>query len=140
MFRNLVYGMMLLVLTALSTATNGGENISLDGFPPVVVSTFPKSGDVNVDPSIGEIRVTFSKDMTTENMWSWVIHAKKLFPVIAGEVKYLADNRTNVAPVKLEPNSTYAIWFNSPDYRHNAFRDRFNNPAVPYLLVFRTGD
>ena len=70
----------------------------------------------------------------------WVIHTKGSFPEIAGEVRYLADGRTCVAPVKLYPGRKYAIWFNSPNYRHSAFRDRNNIPAVPYLLVFETSE
>ena len=66
------------------------------------------------------------------------IHTQDTFPQIAGEVRYLADKRTNVLPVKLEPGRTYAIWFNSPNGRHNAFRDSANNSAMPYLLVFQT--
>ncbi len=112
------------------------NNITVDSMPPVVVDTFPRAGDTAVDPAISEIRVTFSKEMMTRQMWSWVIVSKESFPRIVGEVRYLDDKRTCLAPVKLEAGKTYAIWFNSAKY--NAFRDRNNNPAVPYLLVFET--
>lgn len=46
----------------------------------------------------------------------------------------------SLAPVSLEAGKTYAIWFNSPNGRHNAFRDRGNHPAIPYLLVFQIRD
>ena len=117
-----------------------GDDVSVETTPPVVVATFPQAGDTAVDPATTEIRVTFSKDMMTDDMWSWVIHMQGSFPDIVGDVGYLDDKRTCVAPVKLEPGRTYAIWFNSPDYSHNAFRDRLNNPAVPYLLVFETSE
>ena len=119
-------------------AAQARDNLSVESLPPVVVATFPKAGDTFVDPSIGEIRVTFSKDMMTDNMWSWVIHTKESFPKIAGDVRYLGDGRTCVLPVSLEPGKTYAIWFNSPNGRYDAFRDRGNHPAIPYLLVFQT--
>jgi len=113
------------------------ENIiTVKSMPPVVVKTFPQAGETAVDPSIKEISVTFSKEMMTKDMWSWVMVSKESFPNISGEVKYLKDKRTCVAPVNLEPGKTYAIWFNSEKY--NAFRDTDNNPAVPYLLVFQT--
>lgn len=115
-----------------------GDGVSVESLPPVVVETVPRAGDTGVDPATSEIRVTFSKDMLTDDMWSWVIHTKESFPEIAGDVRYLADGRTCVLPVKLYPGRAYAIWFNSPDYTYNAFRDRANNPAVPYLLVFET--
>lgn len=112
------------------------NKITVKSMPPVVVKTFPLAGDTAVDPTIKEISVTFSKEMITKEMWSWVMASKDSFPIITGEVKYLADKRTCVAPVSLEPGKTYAIWFNSQN--HNAFRDADNNPAVPYLLVFQT--
>ncbi len=135
----------LLVLVGLSIAGYAGfafaaGEVSVQTTPPVVVETFPKAGDIKVDPAVSEIRVTFSKDMMTEDMWSWVIHTKESFPEIAGQARYLADGRTNVLPVRLYPGRKYAIWFNSPNYQHNAFRDRANNPAVPYLLVFETSE
>ncbi len=129
----------LLIVGHAGNVLAGGE-ISVQSMPPVVVKTFPQAGDTNVDPTISEVRVTFSKDMMTDNLWSWVIHTEGSFPEIAGDVRYLADGRTCVAPVKLYPGRKYAIWFNSPDYTHNAFRDRANNPSVPYLLVFETSE
>ncbi len=133
----------LSVLLGLYIAGFGGialasAEVSVQTTPPVVVETFPRAGDTQVDPSISEIRVTFSKDMMTDNMWSWVIHTEGSFPEVAGEVRYLDDGRTNVLPVRLYPGRKYAIWFNSPNGKHSAFRDQDNNPAVPYLLVFET--
>lgn len=129
--------MLLAVVMAISVGTVQAENkITVKSMPPVVVKTSPQAGDAAVDPSIKEISVTFSKEMMTKDMWSWVMISKESFPIISGEVKYLKDNRTCVAPVNLEPGKTYAIWFNSEKY--NAFRDTDNNPAVPYLLVFQT--
>ena len=132
-----LFGLLLAAVVTTGPAV-AGPQVSVEALPPVVVETFPRAGDTKVDPGIGEIRVTFSKDMMTEEMWSWVIHTKESFPEVVGPVRYLDDGRTCVAPVKLEPGRTYAIWFNSPNYRHNAFRDTGNNPAVPYLLVFQT--
>ncbi len=138
----MVLALMLAAMGPLAwpETTQAQQTIAVATMPPVVVETVPRSGAVDVDPGLTEIRVTFSKDMMTENMWSWVIHTKQTFPDIAGDVGYLGDGRTAFATVRLEPGRTYAIWFNSPNYRHNAFRDLQNNPAVPYLLVFQTRD
>ena len=132
---------MVMILLVGMLAINAGmvqaeSKISVNTMPPVVVKTIPRAGDTFVDPSIKEIRVTFSKDMMTQDMWSWVIVSKESFPQVVGDVRYLEDKRTCVAPVKLKAGKTYAIWFNSVKY--NAFRDENNNPAVPYLLVFQT--
>ncbi len=131
---SLAAGMVLLGLqTSASAAT-----AAVEAFPPVVVQTFPASGDQSVDPSIREIRVTFSKEMMTHEMWCFVYAKPAAFPKVAGPVRYLDDKRTCVLPVSLEPGKTYGIWINSQN--HDSFRDTYQRPAVPYLLVFRTHD
>ena len=127
----------VLVLLTLQNGAMAGSP-SVEGFPPVVVRTFPTSGDQGVDPSIREVRVTFSKDMMTHEMWSFVHAAPAPFPSIAGAIRYLEDNRTCVLPVSLEPGKTYGMWINSEE--HTSFRDTYQHPAVPYLLVFKTHD
>ncbi len=112
------------------------DGISVDTMPPVIVKTIPQAGATNVSPQTSEIRVTFSKDMMTERMWSFVKVSDTTFPDLAGEVHYLGDKRTCVLPVRLQPGRTYAMWLNSEN--NNAFRDRRNRPAVPYLLIFET--
>jgi len=128
---------LLMGMLTIGVGIGQAENkITVKSIPPVVVKTFPQAGDTAVDPAIKEISVTFSKEMITKKMWSWVMASKDSFPIITGQVKYLADKKTCVAPVRLEAVKTYAIWFNSQN--HNAFRDIDNNPSVPYLLVFQT--
>ncbi len=131
--RTLCWGMAAVSLMAL-TATAGTPSPA--GFPPVVVKTLPAAGDRNVDPTTKEIRVTFSKDMLTHEMWSWVHANPAPFPKIVGEVRYLKDKRTCILPVSLEPGTTYGMWINSQE--HTSFRDEYQKPAVPYLLVFTT--
>ena len=112
------------------------EPITIKALPPVVVKTVPESGAEAVDPDTKEIHVTFSKDMLTKKMWSLVTVSQESFPKIDGQVKYLANKRTFVAPVKLEAGRAYALWINQG--RFTGFRDEGNHPAVPYLLVFQT--
>ena len=112
------------------------QTVTMDATPPVVVRTVPKAGDTAVDPGIQQISVTFSKNMRTKNNWSWVMLSKESFPNITGAISYKPDGRTCVAPVKLEPGKTYAIWLNTDKYM--GFKDTGNHPAVPYLLVFST--
>ena len=131
-----------LVLAAILVASVGmaGDKpeISVKSMPPSVIKTVPQAGDTRVDPHLKEVSVTFSKDMMTKEMWSWCSRSGETFPEIdKTKIRYLKDKRTCVLPVKLKPGKTYVIWINSQKY--NAFRDRENNPAVPYLLVFQTG-
>ncbi len=124
-------------VTALTGVTSA-DVVSVESLPPSVVKTVPMCGDTRVDPNITEIKVMFSKDMMTEQMWSWCMHSRDTFPEISDqkEIKYLPDKRTCVLPVKLQPSKTYVIWINTRQYK--AFQDTSGNPAVPYLLVFKT--
>ena len=129
----------LLALSALPSLLASGAqaaDVSVQGLPPSVIRTFPTSGDRGVDPSVTEVRVTFSKEMITREQWSFVQIAPGTFPEIAGEIRYLKDRRTCVLPVRLEPGRKYAIWVNSP--RYDNFKDTSYQSAVPYLLVFET--
>lgn len=112
------------------------DDISIEKLPPVVVKTTPVSGSKNVDPSMRTIKVTFSKPMMTNKMWSWVMISKESFPQMTGDPYYLKDGKTCLLPVKLDRDKTYAVWINSAKY--NYFKDKNGNPAVPYLMVFRT--
>ena len=111
------------------------EEVTLESVPPVVVKTVPEAGVTDVDPNLAEIKVVFSKDMRNSG-WSWSTFSQESFPKLDGKPHYLADKRTCVLPVKLEPGKTYAIWLNSAKF-HN-FKDTDGRSAVPYLLVFRT--
>ena len=125
---------VLSILSMLTAPALAGEP-SVKSMPPVVVKTVPVSGATAVDAKLKEIKVTFSKDMQTRKMWSFVQFSKDTFPQV-GQPKY-KDKRTIVLPVTLQPKKTYVIWINSTG-KHNSFRDTSGNPAVPYLLVFET--
>jgi hypothetical protein len=126
---------MLAIVSAMLIAFAGGGDDALDSFPPVVVKTAPESGADGVDPATAEIKVTFSKDMEDKS-WSWSTYSDVTFPDMSGGPKYLADKRTCVLPVKLQPGKTYAIWLNSAKFGN--FKDTQQHSAVPFLLVFRT--
>ena len=116
------------------------EELSLASALPVVVRTEPQSGADNVDPAeVKEIKVTFSKEML-DGTWSWAQATPDTFPEVGEqpEIGYLEDKRTCVLPVKLEHGKTYAVWLNSK--RHQNFKDRFGQPSLPYLLVFKTAE
>jgi hypothetical protein len=104
--------------------------------PPVVIKTVPQAGEQDVDPDLDRISVTFSAEMMTDQQWSWVMESEETFPKITGEITFSGDGRTCVAPVKLKPDKVYVIWFNSSKF--TGFRDRKNQPAIPYRLEFKT--
>lgn len=126
------------IITTAFTGSVHGQEVTVESMPPSVVKTTPASGDTKVSAATKEIRVTFSKDMTTKQMWSWCMHSADTFPEISDKtgIKYLKDKRTCVLPVKLKPGKTYVIWVNTQ--KNNAFRDTKGIPAIPYLLVFKT--
>jgi RNA polymerase sigma-70 factor (ECF subfamily) len=112
-----------------------GQEITLETAPPVVVKTVPEAGASEVDPGTTEIRVTFSKAMQ-DGSWSWATASQESFPQTTGQPRYAEDQRTCTLPVKLQPGKTYALWINSEKFRN--FKDANGQPAVPYLLVFKT--
>lgn len=131
----------LLVLTAIFMTGLGipGDRteITVKTMPPSVIKTIPQAGDTNVDPFLNEIRVTFSKNMMIDRMWSWCHQSPETFPDADIEnIHFLKDNRTCVLPVTLKPGKCYVIWINSQKF--HSFKDTENKSAVPYLLVFQT--
>ncbi len=129
----------MIVATCLMTCAcvaQPAKEVSVKSMPPSVIKTVPQAGDSAVDPALKEISVTFSKDMMTNRMWAVCQISKETYPKTAGQIHYLSDQRTCVVPVSLEPGKTYALWFNRGQF--NSFRDKENNPSVPYLLVFAT--
>jgi RNA polymerase sigma-70 factor (ECF subfamily) len=120
---------------AAAPAAKKDAEVSLEKAPPVVVKTVPQAGDDAVDASITEIRVSYSKDMQ-DGSWSWSTWGTDTFPKMTGKPHYDTDKRTCIAPVKLEPGRTYAIWLNSNNFGN--FKDANGKSAVPYLLIFQT--
>ena len=126
-----------LVVLFVAAVARSDDAVSLSAAPPVVVNTVPAAGADGVDPGLTEIRVTYSKDMA-DGSWSWSTWGTDTFPEMTGRPRYLADKRTCVAPVRLQPGRTYATWLNSENFGN--FKDADGRPAVPYLLVFKTRD
>lgn len=126
----------LSIYTSISVAQDT-KAVSVQSMPPVVIRTIPESGATDVDSSLSEIKVTFSKEMRLTS-WSWVQMSPDTFPQIFAKPHFLDDRRTCVANVKLEPGKTYVIWFNSENFSN--FRDLPGHPSVPYLLVFETSE
>jgi hypothetical protein len=108
---------------------------SPDTTRPKVISTIPVNGDKFVDPSLTELSVTFSEPMMDGN-WSWAYETLETFPTMTGDPRYENKNRTNILPVKLEPNKYYEAWINSAKFKN--FKDKAGNPSVPFKLLFKT--
>lgn len=123
----------------LVAVPSGGwaQEVSLASALPVVVKTMPESGAEGVDPSITELKVTFSKKMLPQT-WSWAMVSQNSFPKVpAGQApRYATDGKTAVLPVSLEKGKTYAIWINTRELGN--FKDTDGRSAVPYLLIFQT--
>jgi hypothetical protein len=122
----------------LAQSTNSSAEIAAQTLaeqPPIVVETFPVSGAREVEPGVTEIRVRFSKPMA-DGSWSWSTAWQDSTPESVEPPHYLADQRTCVMKVRLDPGRTYGWWLNSEKFRN--FTDQAGLPAVPYLLTFQT--
>ncbi|MGO9111806.1 MAG: Ig-like domain-containing protein [Thermoguttaceae bacterium] len=109
----------------------------IESAPPVVVKTVPEAGTKKVPPGDYVIKVTFSKKMQ-DRSWSWSTAWADSTPKTVGAPRYEADRKTCVLKVKLEANKTYGYWLNSQNFQN--FKDAQGRPAIPYLLVFKTGE
>jgi hypothetical protein len=125
----------LLVGAACHFAPQISRALDIDVLPPVVVKTVPESGAKDVASGEVEIKVTFSKEMM-DDTWSWSAVWNGSTPEIIGQPHFLADHRTCVVKVKLQPGTAYGYWLNSQNY--SGFHDALGHVAVPYMLVFRT--
>jgi RNA polymerase sigma-70 factor (ECF subfamily) len=122
-------------MVVLAAVAQTAKEVSVKSMAPSVVKTVPEAGATDVDPALTEIKVTFSKDMITDRMWSVCQISDETFPEV-GSIHYLGDKRTCVVPVKLQPGKTYVLWFNNGKF--NAFRDAQHHSSIPYMLVFET--
>ena len=119
-----------LLSICVALACSGGDTT-----PPRVVSTFPQNGSQDVDPSLTEIYVVFSEEMTDQN-WSWVYEDKNSFPKMTGQPYYTDNYTKNILPVSLEENKEYVVWINQQNFSN--FKDKSGNSAAPFKLTFET--
>lgn len=125
----------LLLATVSQAFSQEADPFLSSRIPPVVIQTVPVAGATQVDATMNEIRVTYSKTMQNQS-WSWATWTTETFPEMTGKPRYLEDGRTCVLPVKLQPGRSYALWLNSERFQN--FKDTQGIPALPYLLTFRT--
>lgn len=122
------------VLVACSGADNEGE---IAPGAPTVIDSMPADGEVGVDAELGEITATFSTVMATGG-WSWVTETGVPAPVVTG-LPFYVDDMTTVLPVRLEPDTEYAVWVNSPDDRElRKFTSADGVSARAHRISFRT--
>jgi hypothetical protein len=104
---------------------------------PLVVQTIPNDGASDVDSTLDTIRVTFSRAMQPDD-WSWAKELGSSAPVITG-IPFYADERTAILPVRLQPETRYVVWVNSPDDEQlRKFQSSDGVSAPAYRIEFRT--
>jgi hypothetical protein len=109
-----------------------------EALPPHAVKVEPANGATDVDPALTEIKATFSRPMKRDS-WSWVYQNNSgTYPGYQGGPPPQFDEAglTCSLPVKLSPNTVYAVSLNS--YRHTGFQDAAGKPALPYGWTFKT--
>jgi Bacterial Ig-like domain len=125
----------LLFLSACGAEGEAESEFAADA--PVVVETAPHDGEDSVDSSLEAITATFNAAMDLEG-WSWVTEVGRSVPSITGLPFYL-DETTTVLPVRLEPETTYVVWVNSPDDEAlRNFRDSKGVAARAHRIGFTT--
>ena len=103
---------------------------------PKVVGTFPPTDSV-VPAGILQIEVMFDRPMMDQS-WSFTTGGEQAFPEVTGGPVRSDDGKTFKLGVKLQPHSTYVVWFNNGKYQN--FKDEQGHPATPYRLTFKTSE
>jgi Domain of unknown function (DUF4932) len=103
---------------------------------PKVTRMIPPNLAIDVDPDLGELRVTFNMKMGKGVAWCG---GGPHFPEIPeGKSAYWSkDRKTCILPVKLKPNWTYRVYLNMGHY--NSFRSAEGTPMPSLGYTFRTG-
>jgi len=100
---------------------------------PRLVAVSPADGEMDVDPRLARIEITFDKQMGSG--MSWTGYGEK-FPQGSAPAFWKDDRRTCVFPVKLKPDTEYEIGVNS--VFNNNFQSADGVPAEPKVLKFKT--
>lgn len=103
---------------------------------PHVISTWPKTGDIDVPSGEIVLSVTFNKPMNPATYtwgYAWADSNAKMI----GTPYFSADHRTCYNKVLAEPGKRYGYMLNTGG-KYNNFRDEAGTPSVPYLLIFST--
>jgi hypothetical protein len=101
--------------------------------PPKVVKAVPDNGDVDVDPNLREIRITFDQPM---GRGMSVVGGGESYPEMLGQPRWETP-RTIVMRVRLKPNHEY--WLSINNDRFQNFTNRNGEVAEIYPIQFRTG-
>ena len=118
------------IIFATGCALKGGDTSR-----PFVTATSPVSGAQDVSAGTTYIEVEFNEPMRPQS-WSWVRESVETYPETSGDPTYISATRIRL-PVVLKGDHDYVVKINSePKYLN--FRDASGNPAVPFVLTFRT--
>jgi hypothetical protein len=120
---------IVLVWIALITFPGAG----VLAVPPKVIETVPKNGDLNVDPTLQEMRFVFDQDMATGGYS--ICGGGPQFPKTVGRPRWV-DKRTLTTRVTLEPDHEYRLGINCPSATN--CRSAAGEPATPYPMTFKT--
>lgn len=101
---------------------------------PKIVAMTPANGDTNVDPSLEEIEITFSRRM--QSGYAFVGGGPR-YPETTGRAAWGKKRTVITLPVKLKPNWDYEFWLNRG--RFDTFRSEEGVRLKPVHVRFRTG-
>ena len=101
--------------------------------PPKVVITSPDNGEVDVDPSLKEVRIEYDQPMDPDGRS--VLGGGPTALPFDGEPKFV-DAKTFVIPVKLQPDYDYLFHLNSDTFK--GFASKKGEAAEWYTVRFKT--
>jgi hypothetical protein len=107
----------------------------IEGRAPKVVSMNIKDRDMNVDPDLKEITITFDQPMRGLALMQF--GSSDHFPEFSEDMRFDDSGRTLTLPVTLRPNRYYIFGLNSKDSL--GFQNQRGVPLIPVVVRFKTG-
>ncbi len=129
-------GAQALTVGTPSPQQSAGNTGYIGSLPaPIVTSTVPANGQVNVNPNIQEIRINFNQPMDVATFYWPIQTTDPNLPLLLRDPYWTNGNRTLVLPVKLTPVMRYSIPLNVTNV---TFRNTVGAPLQPGYLRFQT--
>jgi S1-C subfamily serine protease len=119
---------LALVMVLAAAGAAGAEKA------PIVVSSYPATGEQQVSPDLRALTVTFSKAMRRHGFSVMPVGCGR-FPRLTGRPTFISPTTIRI-PVKLEPGTQYCVGLNA--HWHIGFQSVEGVPAMPHVISFRT--
>jgi hypothetical protein len=123
--------------TPLAPLTLGFKTGPTAGGPPFAIRSYPVLGQIDIDPSIGMIKVQFSEALKPGSMTLARLGGTTPLGYLPDKKPYFEQPDILVIPVRLAPGTTYGVSVNTRG-KQGFVSAKTGKGVLPLQLVFRT--